>query len=459
MQKRRIITVIIILLALGALVYYQFEHWKRFDWHTFVTQTADVNWWAILGAVGLIYLTYPLRALRWKIFLRPVCKTNFTDLVAPTFIGFAGLALLGRPGEFIRPYMIARKQNLTVSSQIAVWAVERIFDIGAFAVLLTADIFLARRELRDLAGISYRTLLYSDLTVVGIVVLLTLAAIAMKRRGPALADWLERRLAVLSPNIARHTAHKARTFGEGLNTIHDAGSFLQLVLVSLAIWFTIGVAYRTVTHAYPGPEVIVYGNAAYGETRAIESHLKSVQVRYRLETGVPPADEDNTPAPASPVATTVVLSVPGEDRVSITNPKEAELDADLARFGMLPHRYARLHDLEHLQSVAAHPLNKLDLPEVLLLMAFSMIGSVFQLPAVGGGSQLAVISGLQAVFNVKPELAVSCGVMLWLVTFMTCIPTGLALAHREHVSLRRLSEESRKEEERLEEQEANSTKS
>jgi hypothetical protein len=35
--------------------------------------------------------------------------------------------------------------------------------------------------------------------------------------------------------------------------------------------------------------------------------------------------------------------------------------------------------------------------------------------------------------------------MLWLVTFMSVIPAGLFLAHREHVSLTRLEEESEEE--------------
>ena len=57
-------------------------------------------------------------------------------------IGFTGLALLGRPGELIRPYLIARRESLPFASQVAVWTVERIFDVGGFTVLLVAGIFL-----------------------------------------------------------------------------------------------------------------------------------------------------------------------------------------------------------------------------------------------------------------------------------------------------------------------------
>jgi len=42
---------------------------------------------------------------------------------------------------------------------------------------------------------------------------------------------------------------------------------------------------------------------------------------------------------------------------------------------------------------------------------------------------------------------VSCGILLWLITFMSCVPVGLVFARREHLSLRKLSEQSVQEEE------------
>ncbi len=81
-------------------------------------------------------------------------------------------------------------------------------------------------------------------------------------------------------------------------------------------------------------------------------------------------------------------------------------------------------------------------------MCSSMLGSMVQLPGVGGGSQLGTISILDHVFHIVPkELAVSCGIMLWLVTFMAIAPFGLLLAHHERLSLRKLSDESAEAEE------------
>ena len=75
-------------------------------------------------------------------------------------------------------------------------------------------------------------------------------------------------------------------------------------------------------------------------------------------------------------------------------------------------------------------------------MLSSMVGSLVALPGVGGGTQLATIFTLRRVFNVPQELAASCGILLWLVTFASVVPAGLLLAHRERLSLRELSAES-----------------
>jgi hypothetical protein len=56
------------------------------------------------------------------------------------------------------------------------------------------------------------------------------------------------------------------------------------------------------------------------------------------------------------------------------------------------------------------------------------------------------ISALEHIFNASHELAASCGILLWVVTFVSVVPVGLLLAHRERLSLRKLSEESEQEE-------------
>ena len=44
-------------------------------------------------------------------------------------IGFTAITLFGRPGEFVRPYLIAVKENVPLTSQLAAWVLERVFDL------------------------------------------------------------------------------------------------------------------------------------------------------------------------------------------------------------------------------------------------------------------------------------------------------------------------------------------
>ena len=88
------------------------------------------------------------------------------------------------------------------------------------------------------------------------------------------------------------------------------------------------------------------------------------------------------------------------------------------------------------------------LSSALLLTGASVAGGTLQFPVVGGGSQLATIGTMVGVFQFPKELAISCGMMLWLVTFMSVIPLGLLFTHLSMFHLRKLSDESQVEEEK-----------
>jgi glycosyltransferase 2 family protein len=129
---RRPVTVILAISA--AVIAAVFIFWRvrqaDFDaqrfWATFTN--VKLGWLALGG--GLVLLTYVGRALRWQVMMRPfVPHPNFGKLLSATVIGFTGIVLLGRPGELIRPYLIALRERTSFSSQMAIWLLERIWDL------------------------------------------------------------------------------------------------------------------------------------------------------------------------------------------------------------------------------------------------------------------------------------------------------------------------------------------
>ncbi|HZP16563.1 MAG TPA: lysylphosphatidylglycerol synthase transmembrane domain-containing protein [Terriglobales bacterium] len=412
MSKTRILTTAAVVAILGLLIYLQVQHWRSFDWVRF-RSASRVEPLHVAAAIALIYLTYVLRALRWKLFLEPVRNTSTASLVPPTFIGFTGLALLGRPGEFIRPYLIARRENLPFASQLGVWTVERIFDIGAFTVLMTLDVFFSAVIRANPYVQRFRM---AAVALCGLVAFTSVIAVLIRRRGHQVAAFFHKLTAKFSVRLAHAVDQRIRAFGEGLNTIAGMKSLFQLIAVSLAMWFLIALAYREVAHSYPA------------EPASAQDELPSVDVETASLADMPEAAGE-------PLTEETVAALADGLQSRGYSLKQFQGDLWLYRGNK---RIKKVGDRPHLADM--------DVPHVLLLMGFSMVGSIVQLPAVGGGSQLAVIGALQVIYGIPPELALSCGILLWLVSFMSCVPVGLLLAHRGHLSLRKLSKASHEQE-------------
>lgn len=349
MDRKRLIITLVVVFVLATLVALQVHSWRKFDWDIVGESLEQLNWWKILGAILLVYLADGLRAVRWALFLKPVKNVSFWSLLPAQYIGFTGLALLGRPGEVIRPLVIARRTGLSFSSQFAVWTVERIFDISAVTIIVATDLLFSG-TLQTFTQKQYDIMRALGAVLIFIVFSLLFFAFSAWRNGEQIALWVERKFSH-KRNVAHRFAAKIRIFSTGLHTIHDVSSFIGISMLSIGIWLLIAAAYYAVLQSY-ADETVYTMTFVYG----------------------------------------------------------------------------------------------------IILMAFSVAGGVLQLPVVGGGSQLSTIKALYSLFNTPQELATSCGIMLWLVMFVSVTPLGLLLARVEHVSLRKLGAESYAEEEQVEEE-------
>jgi len=93
--------------------------------------------------------------------------------------------------------------------------------------------------------------------------------------------------------------------------------------------------------------------------------------------------------------------------------------------------------------VASPQLVAITAPKCVLLMVASGGASVLQLPIIGWFSQIGLVAVvIAAVLGAAPEAATACAAMLLVVTFLAIVPVGLIWAQFEHVSLRKVTEES-----------------
>ena len=100
--------------------------------------------------------------------------------------------------------------------------------------------------------------------------------------------------------------------------------------------------------------------------------------------------------------------------------------------------------LETIQAFVASPqLATLTPARCILLMTASGGASVLQLPVLGWFSQIGIVAAfLYSFFGASTEASTACAATLLLVTFMSIVPVGLVWARFDHVSMRRITEES-----------------
>ncbi len=327
-----------VLLVALAVVVFIYRDKIHFDWATFWQQLRHINTGHAMAGILLIYFTYWLRAIRWSVFVKPMKDVGVGPLVGPQFTGFTAVALFGRLADLSRPYLVARKLGFTLSSQMAVYTLERMFDLGSAALIFSTALAFSPKNTPDYA-------LFMKVGRGSLLLTLVIAVFAgvIRVSGGAVASFARGVLSPVSKSIAESIADKIEGFRDGLKGLKSWGELGQVTLISLVMWGMIAYAYVQTTHAFV-----------------------------------------NTPE-----------------------------------------------------------LANLTFSRAMLLMAASIGGSLLQLPIVGWFTQIAVTAAAMHAFYGAPiEAATACGAMLLAVTFLCIIPAGLICARLDHVSLKKIAEES-----------------
>jgi len=244
LKKNHVILGLVVLAAVAALVIWGHNR-IHFDFGVFRAQLATADWGKIGIATLCIYVGYLLRSVRWALLIRHSKKMPPLGLLGTQVMGFTAVALIGRVADPVRPYLVAKKTGLPLSSQIAVYIVERMFDLGSMAlifsvVLLTAHEALPHPEL--LLKVAKGGLL--------VTIALAVFTVAVRLAGGAVAAFMEKSLGVVSHKLAEAVGQKIRTFRTGLDTMRSFSDFGLATLLSLGMWVVISVAYLETTRAF-----------------------------------------------------------------------------------------------------------------------------------------------------------------------------------------------------------------
>ncbi len=351
---KRLLWLVAALVIIAALLYHErgAAMLAGFSWQRLGASLEGANFGLLALGLATIFVSYAVRAARWKRFSRYMGRARFWNVYSATIMGFTAIFLLGRAGEPVRPLLIARKDRLPVGDSLGVYVVERIFDAGATVALAACALLLMPRGLIAGAGQQSGALLRDARLAGGALFGVVLAFVALllyfrvhgaKALQSQTRHWHRRggwrgRIATLVDG-----------FSEGLQAIRSASDLFAAISYTAIHWAVVALVYFWV--------ILSFGSSA----------------------------------------------------------------GDLGFRGAM------------------------------LVLAFTMVGSVVQLPTVGGGMQLSTFLVLSVIFGVEKEPAAAIAIMVWIITFAAVTIVGLPLLIREGWSmgaLRRLVREEEREEER-----------
>ena len=224
-----------------ALIIYNLRHnpeWAHFDWGRLWASLVSARPGLLLLALAGVYGTYIFRALRWQFLMHPIKKGSLWVLIVGQLLGFSSIYLVGRPGEFVRPAYIARKESLPITSMVAVWLMERILDTICLVVLFSLVLLFAPVGL-SAAGEHVLSVMHeAGNAMLAVTVVMVAGLVVYRLKTQALMDWVARKTHFLPEKVQRHIHHFLHSFAEGLQVVRSMPDFAGSVVLSIVLWCT-----------------------------------------------------------------------------------------------------------------------------------------------------------------------------------------------------------------------------
>ncbi|MBZ5535329.1 MAG: flippase-like domain-containing protein [Acidobacteriia bacterium] len=346
-MRLRFRTFVWVVLLLGVLILVVWgaknnPEWHAFSWRLFLSYLVHVHPGYLLAGLGLTLSCYFIRALRWREFLFPVKKASLGNLLSAVLVGFAAVTLLGRAGEFSRPFILSKKENLPLSLSLTTVIVERLFDFSAILTLFLVNLafFHLGTAVSPQNAAVFHFFSRASALVLAILVAVTAFLFLFQMNAVRWIDFLIERMRLVPERFVVKMEQALKSFVEGLAFIAHARPLFFSFFYSMLLWLT--------------------------ATAGIYCIVRGFRVPFSFSMGI-------------------------------------------------------------------------------VLLTFSAIGAIVQLPGVGGGYQALILFSLVSFLGVNPTVASGITLVAWVIAFLPVALIGLIELLRGGWSLTSLAREAEKE--------------
>ncbi|MGC2237793.1 MAG: lysylphosphatidylglycerol synthase transmembrane domain-containing protein [Pyrinomonadaceae bacterium] len=237
---------------------------RNLDWNEVAGSLRQANPFYIALAVAIICLGYLLRAMRWKVLLKPITETSLKELFATTTVGFAAVFFVGRAGEIVRPmWLPMRDKRVRPSAALVTLGVERIFDLAALICFFSVNLIWFDAPAGKEREFGYVKLLGN--------VMLACAAVSFaclyiyQKYSPQLIKWAEKITdkKFIPRRVRRLFISLLNQLAASLKILKNWREIVSVVFWTIMLWLSIAVPTWLVILAFDLPVTISLGGAMF----------------------------------------------------------------------------------------------------------------------------------------------------------------------------------------------------
>lgn len=136
MNKKTTLSLIFGTIVSGGALYFSF---KNVPFSDLIGYLGTIRYVWVIPSLIITLITFILRSIRWQVILSASRQIGFFQAFHPLMIGFMLNCILpGRAGEFARPLILHKNEQVPFSTGLATVATERVFDLFCLIILFIA---------------------------------------------------------------------------------------------------------------------------------------------------------------------------------------------------------------------------------------------------------------------------------------------------------------------------------
>jgi len=222
--------------GIGISLFFLALLFRKIDFGQLLAALCAVDYLYIVFAVLFTFISYLLRAVRWRYLLISEKTIPISSLYPATIIGYMANNLLpARLGEFVRAYFLAEREGLQTPAVFASLVIDRLFDgLTVLLMLLTTLFTLKMPQGVEDAGLALKTGgVVMSLLYCGVLVFLFL----LKRQTMRTLSIVGLILKPFPQRFSERLIPMLGSFIGGIRMSFRSGHIAAVILSSFSIWF------------------------------------------------------------------------------------------------------------------------------------------------------------------------------------------------------------------------------